>query len=59
MSMTRFDFIETDKRIIEQKVRKHQLSSQEYQKKLKSLPDEKDQADELVVCKNDGEAHSG
>lgn len=43
--MGKFDFIETDKRIIEQKVRKHQLSQTEYQKLLKTLQDEKDQGE--------------
>ena len=49
--MGNFDFIETDKRILDQRLRKHQLSPQEYQKYLKTLPDEKEGADELVVCK--------
>ena len=46
-----FDFVETDKRILDQRLRKHQLSQQEYQKYLKSLPDEKEEAAELLVCK--------
>lgn len=46
-----FDFIETDKRILDQRLRKHQLSQQEYQKYLKSLPDEKEGVDELLVYK--------
>lgn len=53
----KFDFIEQDKRILEQKVRKHQLSQQEYQKFLKSLPDEKEQAEEIHVYK-EGESHT-
>lgn len=45
----KFDFIETDKRILEQKLRRHQISQSEYQKILKSVADEKDVADELKI----------
>jgi hypothetical protein len=57
----KFDFIETDKRIMEQRLRKHQLSQQEYQKLLKALPDEKDQSVELEVYREgavDTDTHS-
>ena len=47
--MGKFDFIESDKRIIEQKLRRHQLPQQEHQKFLKGLPDEADQGEELQV----------
>lgn len=48
---TRYDFIESDKRIMDQKLRKHQLSQTEYQKLLKTAPDEKDLSEEVVVYK--------
>ncbi len=54
---TRFDFIESDKRIIDQKLRKHSLPQAELQKMVKSLSDEKDKSDELVVYK-EAESHS-
>lgn len=47
----KFDFIEKDSRIIEQQLRHHQLSQQEYQKLLKSLPDDVSASEELVVYK--------
>ncbi len=46
---TRFDFIQQDRRVIERDLRRHLMTAAEIQKILKSLPDEKDQADELVV----------
>jgi len=49
---TRFDFIDQDKRIIDQRVRKHKLSLTEHQKILKAASDDKDLADELVVCRD-------
>lgn len=49
---TRYDFIESDKRIMDQKVRKHQLSQAEYQKLLKTAPDEKDLSEEVIVYKD-------
>ena len=52
MTTTRYDFIENDKRILDQKLRKHKLSQVEYQRLLKSASDEKDASDELVVYKN-------
>ena len=48
---TRYDFIDSDKRIMDQRVRKHQLSQAEYQRLLKSSPDEKEASEELVVFK--------
>lgn len=39
--MGKFDFIEADKRILDQKLRRHQISQQEYLKTLKNAPDEK------------------
>ncbi len=51
-STTRYDFIENDKRILDQRVRKHQLSQVEYQKLLKGASDEKDSGEELVVYKD-------
>jgi len=50
---TKFDFIETDRRILDQKLRRHQLTQPEYQKLLKTLADDKDSADELAVCKGE------
>lgn len=47
--MGNFDFIETDKRILEQKVRRHQLSQQDLTKLLKNLPDDKEMAMEIAV----------
>ena len=58
--MGKFDAIETDKRIMEQKLKKHQLSPQEYQKFTKALPDESENSEEMVVFKEDNsEDHSG
>lgn len=48
--MEKFDFIETDSRIMEQKLRRHQLSQQEHAKLLKSLPDDKDHSEEIAVA---------
>lgn len=45
----KFDFAETDRRILEQKIRKHQLSPLEYQKMLKNLPDERERVEEQPV----------
>lgn len=56
MTAGKFDFIEQDKRIMEQKVRKHLLAEQEYNKLVKTLPDEKEFAEELHVYK-EGESH--
>ncbi len=47
--MGKFDFIEWDKRILEQKLRRHQMSQQEYHKYLKTLEDNKGEAEELPV----------
>ncbi len=52
----KFDFIEKDSRIIEQQLRRHQLSQQEYQKLLKSLPDDVSASEELVVYKESDES---
>ncbi len=46
---TRFDFIGQDKRIMDQKLRKHELSHSEYQKVLKGLPNEEGHGEELAV----------
>ncbi len=48
-----FDFIEQDKRIIEQKVRSHEMTQNEYQKFLKALPDEKESGEEILVTEED------
>jgi hypothetical protein len=48
---TRFDFIDTDKRIIDQKLRRHQISHSEHQRILKGASDDKDLAEDLVVYK--------
>ena len=53
--MGKFDFIDQDKRIMEQKLRRHELSRNEYQKVLKTLPDEQDQAEEVVIPDVPGE----
>ena len=53
--MGKLDDIESDKRIIDQKSKKHQLTQQDYQKLLKNLPDEKDFSEELLVYR-EGEA---
>lgn len=53
--MGKFDFIEEDKRILEQKVRKHQLSKSEYQRLLKNLPEEKGSAEEIQVAPKEKE----
>jgi hypothetical protein len=50
-STTRFDFIEADKRIVDQKLRRHEISPQEHQRLLKNAPDDKDASDDLVVYK--------
>jgi len=49
---TRYDFIENDKRILDQRLRKHKLSQVEYQRLLKIAPDEKDASEELIVYKD-------
>lgn len=49
MTTGKFDFIESDKRILEQKLRRHELSKTEYQKILKNTDDTKAQLDELKV----------
>lgn len=54
--MGQFDSIENDKRILEQKLRRHQLSQQEYQKMLKVLSDDSANAEEIQVI--EPEAHS-
>lgn len=59
MTAGKFDFIETDRRIVEQKLRKHQLSQSEQQKYLKGLPDEKEHAEELHVPKEGEKNASG
>lgn len=51
--MGKLDFVEEDKRILEQKLRKHQLSQQEYQKLMKSLPDDRDRSEEIRVAPQD------
>lgn len=50
-AVTRFDFVEADKRIIDQRFRKHEISPQEYLKILKMASDDKEAADELIVCR--------
>lgn len=48
---TKFDFIETDRRILDQRLRRHQLTQPEYQKLLKTLADDKESSEELPVYK--------
>lgn len=52
---TRFDFIEEDKRILEQRIRRHQISQPEYQKIIKNLPNDEDQVDEVPVYRDGDE----
>jgi hypothetical protein len=52
---TRFDAVESDKRIIDQRLRKHAISPAEHQKILKGAPDDKDSAEDLVVAKESGQ----
>lgn len=47
---TKFDFIQEDQRIMEQRLRRHQLSKQEHQKHLKSLSDDASFGETLYVC---------
>lgn len=56
-TVTRFDFVESDKRIIDQKLRKHAISHTEHQRILKSVADDKDASEELVVCRDVEAAH--
>ena len=44
-----------DKRIIERRLKKHELASSELQKHLKGLQDDRDQSDELIVHKETAE----
>ncbi len=46
---TKYDFILTDRRILEQKLRKHELAQKEYDKVLKGLDDEQSHGDEMKV----------
>ena len=46
---TRYNFIENDKRILEQKLRKHQLSHAELAKMAKNLPDDSASGEEIAV----------
>ncbi len=55
-STDKFQFIETDRRILEQRLRQHQLSQQEYQKILKTLPDDQEGVEELVVYEGEGKS---
>lgn len=58
--MEKFEFIQTDKRILEQRLRRHQLTQQEYQRLLKALPDDEDRSQEMTVTKKeDPESYSG
>ena len=61
--MEKFEFIEWDKRILDQRLRKHEMSQQEFQKYLKGLPDEKEKGEELAVGREEerrpGPVHSG
>jgi len=49
---SRFDDVETDKRIIDQRLRKHAISPVEHQKILKGAPDDKESAEDLVVSRD-------
>ena len=49
---TKFDFIEEDRRIMEQKVRRHQLSQQEFQKIVKNLPNDEEHGEPMGVLEN-------
>ena len=44
-----------DKRIINQKLKQHEVSPQEYQKFLKTLPDDSEMAAEMVVYQEESE----
>ena len=55
---TKFDFIETDRRILDQKLRRHQLTQPEYQKLLKTLADDKASSEELPVYKAEAKENS-
>lgn len=59
MAASKFDFVLSDKRIMEQRLRKHQLSQQEYQKFLKTLVDEKEHGEEFQVLSELGLVKSG
>lgn len=49
---TRFDFIENDKRIIDQRLRKHEISTTEHQRILKAVVDDKDLFEDVQVFKD-------
>lgn len=53
--MALFDFIQNDRRIMDQRLRRHQLSQTEYLKYLKNLPDDKEQIEEVSVIQVDSE----
>lgn len=46
---SKFEFVNLDKRVIERRLERHELSPADYQKILKSLPDEAECAEELRV----------
>ena len=51
--MDKFDFIQVDKRILEQRLRRHELSQQEYQKILKGLSNDEGEAEELPIYREE------
>lgn len=54
-STTKFDFIETDRRILDQRLRRHQITQTEYQRLLKQLSDDQGSSEELSVFKAEAE----
>ncbi len=57
-TMTKFDAIETDKRILDQRLRRHEISQQEFTKLLRSAPDEKENYVELAPSLSKDDTHS-
>ena len=49
--MEKADLTGEDRRLIEKKLKRHEISLSEYQKHLKNLPDDEDKSEELVVYK--------
>lgn len=47
----KYNFVNQDKRVQERNLKRHRLTETEYQKYLKSLPDEREWGEEQVVFK--------
>ena len=58
MEKGKYEFINEDKRILDRNLRRHQISKQDFLKLLKSLPDERERAEELVVYSGSEETRS-